>query len=111
MCIAFTLDAKAVSYKVQIIIQLAVYALALASLYYDILVYVKETNYFVEENVIVPASVEEKAIVAGLVTEDVIRHELELEKIARGLVNTDEEESVEAESESVKPKAYESYSW
>lgn len=103
MCIAFTLDAKAVSYKVQIIIQLAVYALALASLYYVILVYVKETNYFAEENVIVPVAVEEQAIVAGLVSEDVVQHELELEKIARGLINTDEEQTVEPKS--VKPKA------
>ncbi|RFU33869.1 hypothetical protein B7463_g2471, partial [Scytalidium lignicola] len=82
MCIAFTLDSKAVSYKVQTIIQLVVYALALASLYYVISVYVTETNYFTEENVIVPASVEEKAVVSGMVPEDIIRHEHEKEQIA-----------------------------
>ncbi len=46
MCIAFTLDSQNISYKVQVIIQLAVYALAVACLYYVILTYIKETNYF-----------------------------------------------------------------
>ncbi|OQV05328.1 hypothetical protein CLAIMM_10089 isoform 2 [Cladophialophora immunda] len=94
MCIAFTLDARTVSYKNQIIIQLCVYALALCSLYYVILTYVKETNYFAEENVIVPVAFEEKAIVEGLVADDVIRRERELEKIARGLA-VDDVESTE----------------
>ncbi|KIW67908.1 hypothetical protein PV04_07123 [Phialophora macrospora] len=112
MCIAFTLDAKAVSYKNQIIIQLCIYALALCSLYYVIFKYVKETNYFAEENVIVPVSFEEKALVEGLVTEEAVRREQELERIARGLaatstegVDIEEDSSIEPKTEIVKPKA------
>jgi hypothetical protein len=111
MCIAFTLDAKAVSYKNQVIIQLCIYALALCSLYYVIFKYVKETNYFAEENVIVPVSFEEKALVEGLVTEEAVRREQELERIARGLATTtkgvdvEEDSSVEPKVEVVEPKA------
>jgi hypothetical protein len=86
MCMTFTLDSKAVSYQTQVIIQLAVYALALVSLYYVILTYVKETNYFAEENVIVPVSVEEKAVLSGAVDVDVIEHEHEKEQLAQNMV-------------------------
>jgi hypothetical protein len=86
MCISFTLDAKAVSYKTQVIVQLAVYALALVSLYFVILTYVKETNYFTEENVIVPVAVEEKAVLSGEVPVEVIEHEHEKEQLAEQIV-------------------------
>lgn len=91
MCVAFTLDAKAVSYKTQTIIQLAIYTLALVCLYYVIIVYVKETNYFLEESVIVPEAFEKKAILAGMVAED-SEHHLHLqtddEKTAERVVAT-----------------------
>jgi hypothetical protein len=65
MCIAFTLDSKAVSYKTQVIIQLVLYAVALCCLFYVIYYYVEDTKYFKEENVIVPAAVEENLVIAG----------------------------------------------
>lgn len=60
MCVSFVIDSEGVSYRNQAIIQLLLYALGLACLLYVIAVYVKETNYFAEEDVIVPAAVEEK---------------------------------------------------
>lgn len=49
---------------------------------YVLVVYVKETNYFTEENVIAPLSVEEQARVAGLVTEEQIESEAAKNKVA-----------------------------
>lgn len=49
---------------------------------YVLVVYVKETNYFTEENVIAPLSVEEQARVAGLVTEEQIESEAAKNKAA-----------------------------
>ncbi|KAK8200219.1 major facilitator superfamily domain-containing protein [Phyllosticta capitalensis] len=75
MCISFVMDSEGVSYKTQTIIQLCLYVVGLVSLYGVIWVYVRETNYFLEEAVIVPRHVEEEAIVTGLVAEEVIEHE------------------------------------
>ena len=49
---------------------------------YVLVIYVKETNYFTEENVIAPLSVEEQARVAGLVTEEQIDSEAAKNKAA-----------------------------
>ncbi|RDW90964.1 putative membrane transporter protein [Coleophoma crateriformis] len=82
MCISFTIDSQNVSYRNQIIIQLVLYVVGLASLFYVIAVYVTETNYFTEANVIVPASVEEKAVILGAVPTQAIEHEKEKERMA-----------------------------
>ncbi|XXH05712.1 hypothetical protein Hte_012147 [Hypoxylon texense] len=60
MCASFVVDARGVSYRDQTAAQLALYVLGLACLAYVVAVYVGDTNYFLEDAVIVPASVEEK---------------------------------------------------
>ncbi|KAJ9145453.1 Membrane transporter protein [Pleurostoma richardsiae] len=84
MCISFTIDSQGVSYRNQVIIQLALYGFGLVCLFWVIAYYVKETNYFLEDSVIVPAKIEEKAVTLGLVAEDVIEHEHQKELIAEG---------------------------
>ncbi|KAL1301939.1 hypothetical protein AAFC00_002398 [Neodothiora populina] len=66
MCISFLMDSQDVSYQSQTIAQLCLYCLCLISLLSVIWFFVKETNYFSEENVITPHKVEEEAIVAGI---------------------------------------------
>lgn len=44
--------------------------------------YVKDTNYFIEETVIVPLKIEENAKVEGIVTEEQINHEIMKERKA-----------------------------
>lgn len=44
--------------------------------------YITDTNYFVEESVIVPHHVEEEALREGKVTEDIIEREHEKERQA-----------------------------
>jgi hypothetical protein len=93
MCIAFTLDSKAVSYTAQVIMQLSVYTLALVSVYYVILRYVKQTNYFTEESVIVPAAIEEIAILSSTVPEKVVEHEHGKEQLANQIIIGSEEDA------------------
>ncbi|KAH7202957.1 hypothetical protein BKA60DRAFT_641075 [Fusarium oxysporum] len=57
MCISFILDSEGISFRNQAIIQMVLYVIGLLCLTYVIAVYVKETNYFSEESVIVPESV------------------------------------------------------
>ncbi|KAF4961810.1 hypothetical protein FSARC_10068 [Fusarium sarcochroum] len=57
MCISFTVDSQGMSFRDQIIMQLALYALGICCLFYVISVYVKQTNYFAEEGVVVPVEV------------------------------------------------------
>ncbi|KAL2211522.1 hypothetical protein CC79DRAFT_1363819 [Sarocladium strictum] len=65
MCVSFTVDSQGMTFRDQTILQLAVYALGIVSLMYVMLTYVKQTNYFDEAGVIVPASVEAKIIETG----------------------------------------------
>lgn len=62
MCISFTVDSQGVSFETQAIYQLVTYAFGIACLLYVIARYVKQTNYFLEDSVIVPLSMEEKAL-------------------------------------------------
>lgn len=90
MCIAFTMDSQDVSYKTQAIVQLVIYVVGVASMSYVTSVYVKDTNYFAEEDVIVPAAVEEKIVLAGAAPQEVIEHEHEKEFEARkGVLGSD----------------------
>lgn len=82
MCIAFTMDSQNVSYKAQVITQIVLYSLGLISLYTVLVKYIKETNYFSEENVIVPVSVEEEVALSGAVPQEVIEHEHEKAELA-----------------------------
>lgn len=80
MCISFVIDSHGINYKKQTIIQLLLYALGLACLLYVNAVYVKETNYFAEEDVIVPAAIEEKLAHVG-VEETVTEVKAEVTKV------------------------------
>ncbi|CAH0033149.1 unnamed protein product [Clonostachys rhizophaga] len=63
MCISFILDSEGISFRYQAIIQMILYVLGLLCLAYVITVYVKETNYFSEETVIVPESIKKKMVI------------------------------------------------
>lgn len=71
MCASFVVDARGVGYRDQTVVQLALYVVGLACLAYVIAVHVRDTNYFLEDTVIVPASVEEKLAVEAVGSEEV----------------------------------------
>ncbi|OAL38222.1 hypothetical protein AYO20_02674 [Fonsecaea nubica] len=83
MCISFVLDSKNVSYIDQLIVQFTLYAVGLVFLLSIIWFCVKDTNYFLEENVIVPHRWEERARIEGLVAEEQIEKEHQKELIAQ----------------------------
>lgn len=65
MCVSFTIDSQGMSFRNQIILQLSLYVVGILCLLYVIAVYVKQTNYFIEEGVIVPTDVELDPAEAG----------------------------------------------
>ncbi|GME47572.1 putative membrane transporter protein [Neofusicoccum parvum] len=75
MCISFVLDSEGVSYRTQTTVQLVLYVIGLTSLLGVTWFFVKDTNYFLEDNVIVPKHVEEEAVVAGIVPHEAVEHE------------------------------------
>jgi hypothetical protein len=83
MCISFVLDSKNVSYIDQLIVQFTLYAVGLVFLLGIIWFCVKDTNYFLEENVIVPHRWEERARIEGLVADEQIEREHQKEMLAR----------------------------
>lgn len=83
MCISFVLDSKNVSYIDQLIVQFSLYAVGLVFLMGVIWFCVKDTNYFLEENVIVPHKWEERARIDGLVGDEEIEREHQKEILAR----------------------------
>ncbi|OQV00658.1 hypothetical protein CLAIMM_06125 isoform 2 [Cladophialophora immunda] len=83
MCISFVLDSKNVSYIDQLIVQFTLYAVGLVFLLGIIWFCVKDTNYFLEENVIVPHRWEERARIEGLVAEEQIEREHQKEMLAQ----------------------------
>lgn len=56
MCVSFTIDSQGMSFRDQIILQLVLYFAGLVSLVYVLTVYVKQSNYFLEDSVIPPAT-------------------------------------------------------
>ena len=95
MCISFVLDSKNVSYLDQLIVQFTLYAVGLGFLLSIIWTQVKPTNYFLEENVIVPHKWEDKARIEGLVGEEQIEKEHEKEMIAEKAVSVGGKGSIE----------------
>ncbi len=83
MCISFVLDSQNVAYIDQLIVQFTLYAVGLACLMGVIWFCVKDTNYFLEENVIVPHKWEERARIEGLVGEEEIEREHQKELMAQ----------------------------
>ncbi|KIX09740.1 uncharacterized protein Z518_00821 [Rhinocladiella mackenziei CBS 650.93] len=82
MCISFVLDAQNVSYIDQLIVQFTLYVVGLVFLFLIIWRYVIPTNYFLEENVIVPHKWEERARIEGLVGDEQIEREHQKELLA-----------------------------
>lgn len=71
MCVAFVLDSEGVAYRAQAAAQLCAYAGGLASLLGVTACCVRETNYFLEEGVVVPRRVEQSAVViAGAMADE-----------------------------------------
>lgn len=65
LCISFVLDVKSVTYFTQTIIQFVLYGVGTVIMFAVVYVFVKETNYFQEENVIVPLYIEGKLVDDG----------------------------------------------
>jgi hypothetical protein len=101
MCVSFILDSKNVSYMDQLIIQFVLYAVGLLCLFSIIWFCVKETNYFLEENVIVPHKFEEKLLLEGMVVQDVIEREKAKEELAAHEVAVEKGEKYDNDSQEV----------
>ncbi|KAL4882103.1 MFS general substrate transporter [Aspergillus karnatakaensis] len=54
MCVSFTVDSQGMAFRDQVVMQLVLYAVGIGCLGYVVLVYVQQTNYLVEEGVVVP---------------------------------------------------------
>lgn len=65
LCVSFVFDVKSVTYFTQTIIQFVLYGIGTIVMFAVVYAFVKETNYFEEENVIVPHYVEEKILTEG----------------------------------------------
>lgn len=82
MCISFILDSKDVSYMNQLIVQFVLYFVGLICLFAIIWTQVKETNYFLEEDVIVPHAFEERAMLEGTIPQEQLDREKAKEDLA-----------------------------
>ena len=82
MCISFVLDSQGVSYLKQLIVQFVLYGVGLTCLLGIIWYGVKETNYFQEDDVIVPHAIEEKALLEGTIPKEQIERERAKERLA-----------------------------
>ncbi|KAF2102542.1 hypothetical protein NA57DRAFT_71532 [Rhizodiscina lignyota] len=82
MCVSFILDSQNVSYMDQLIVQFVLYGVGLVFLFGILWFQVKETNYFLEEDVIVPHKFEEKLTIEGKINEQQLEHEREKELLA-----------------------------
>ena len=82
MCISFVMDAKNVSYMNQLIVQFVLYAVGLTMLIGIIWHYVADTNYFKEDDVIVPHHIEEEAVLAGIIDREQLARERAKERLA-----------------------------
>ncbi|KAK4942367.1 hypothetical protein LTR10_017814 [Elasticomyces elasticus] len=67
----FLMDGENVSYRIENIVQFVLYVVGLCSLFGVTWFCVKDTNYFLEADVIVPKHVEEEVMVHGMVEQQV----------------------------------------
>jgi len=84
MCISFILAGQEVSQIGQLSLQFVLYIIGTIGMMWVLVFYVKESNYFQEENVIAPHHVEQEATLDGRITEEQLQKELNKEKIATG---------------------------
>ncbi|CAH0022488.1 unnamed protein product [Clonostachys rhizophaga] len=66
MMLSFILAGERVRFLWQVLLQLVLYALGIAGIVWVLIFHIKESNYFLEENVIAPASTEAKRNQEGL---------------------------------------------
>lgn len=71
----------------------SLYCLGIVGMAVVLVFYVKESNYFLEDNVIVPHHVEEEATIVGRITQEQLEAELEKERIAKVQAGDEEMES------------------
>jgi hypothetical protein len=64
-------------------LQNSLYCLGIVGMAVVLIFFVKESNYFLEDNVIVPHHVEEEATIVGRITQEQLEAELEKERIAK----------------------------
>ncbi|KAI9741784.1 MAG: hypothetical protein M1834_000170 [Cirrosporium novae-zelandiae] len=84
MCISFVLDSKTVPYIDQLIVQFVIYGVGLCCVFCIIWFRVKETNYFAEDDVIVPHKFAERALIEGIAAREQVEKEELKERIAEG---------------------------
>ncbi|KIX01044.1 uncharacterized protein Z518_10110 [Rhinocladiella mackenziei CBS 650.93] len=82
MMISFIMAGERVTFLGQVILQFVLYVLGAIGVAWVLIYRVKDSNYFTEEDVIVPLAEEERSKLAGLVTEEQIAHEHEKELVA-----------------------------
>jgi hypothetical protein len=81
--VSFIQDAQGVSFIHQLVVEFVLYVVGIATLFLIISTQVKETNYFLEDNVIVPHKFEERMIAEGVISEDQTAKEKRKEELAR----------------------------
>jgi hypothetical protein len=77
---AFLMDSKSVSYLDQAIVHLVFYAMGAISLLSVTWFCVRDTNYFLEADVIAPQHITEEAFESGIITQDEVSKEKEKER-------------------------------
>lgn len=97
LCISFLLDAAEVSFVNQMIVQFVLYVFGILVLLLIIVTQVRETNYFLEDSVIVPHRFEEKLLAEGAVTEEQAANERRKGELAAQLDEKDSENEVAVE--------------
>lgn len=59
LCICFVMDSKSVTYMDQVIVQFVLYTAGLLAMLYVVMFNIKETNYLIEADVVVPTHLQE----------------------------------------------------
>lgn len=85
---SFIIDGQGAAYVAQLAFQFACYFVGIVFLYAVTVLWVTDTNYFIEDNVIVPEHVKDDAQIQGKVTEDDIEREHQKEAEAEGKANS-----------------------
>jgi hypothetical protein len=85
LCISFILDAAGVPFIYQLTVQFVCYACGITALLFITVTQIKETNYFLEENIIAPHRFEDSLIAKGTIGEEQMEREKRKERLAKEL--------------------------
>ena len=102
LMVCFIMDGQGVSYRTQQIVQFVLYAVGVASLSGVTWVFVQDTNYFEEADVIVPHHVEQAALRRGLVVQEDVDREREKEMLAQQGYGTNAKQGAAAAAAAVQ---------